>query len=134
MYFTERLRPANRCQKKKKGKGKKRTSSGSQNVSNNMEAVESADANMQEMENFSNNVEKMEHVETSVPRDPWLSALNQKQKASLLYSIGYLTFEHDTKAKELKDVVSKMGGEKARIHFSNVARSKLLKARRSSSS
>ena len=95
----------------------------------------SADANMQEMENFSNNVEKMEHVETSVPRDPWLSALNQKQKASLLYSIGYpLTFEHDTKAKELKDVVSKMGGEKARIHFSNVARSKLLKARRSSSS
>eukprot|EP00890_Picochlorum_soloecismus_P002831 jgi/Picsp_1/3549/NSC_06387-R1_---NA--- len=144
LYFTERLRPANGCRKKKRGKGKKRTNNGSQNVSNNieeaqngdvnMEETQNVDVNMEETQNVDVNMEETQNVEMRVPNGPWLRALKPKQKITLLYSLGYLTLEHGTKAQELKDIVSKIGGEEARKYFSKLARSKALEARDAMSS
>lgn len=144
VYLTEILRPANGCQKRKKGKGKKRVANNNgsqnvdmveaQNVDVNMEETEDIDVNMEETEDVDVNMEEKQNAKIILPRGPWLSGLNRKQKGSLLYSLGYLTFEHGTKAQELRNIVWRMGGEDARKHLSNLAKSKSRRARNSRSS
>lgn len=154
VYLTEILRPANGCQKRKRGKGKKRVANNNgsqnvdmveaQNVDVNMEETEDIDVNMaetedidvhmEETENTDVNMEEKQNAKIILPRGPWLSGLNRKQKGSLLYSLGYLTFEHGTKAQELRNIVWRMGGEDARKHLSNLAKSKSRRARNSRSS